>query len=84
MMNQFHMKLRYRTEPKPELQPQPSTKIRRDVVGRRPEGETIPSGLRPDEDNEVTGHIRRNAGPCLRSEQGDVIMRSTQYIMFYS
>ena len=23
--------------------------------------------------NEVTGHIRRNAVPCLRSEQGDVI-----------
>ena len=37
--------------------------IRRDVVGRRPEGETIPSGLRPDEDNEVTkvGHILRNS-----------------------
>ena len=89
MMNQFHMKLRYRTEPKPELQPQPSTKIRRDVVGRRPEGETIPSGRSLDEDNEVTGrpapygglrynkvgHIRRNStGTLFVKRTRDVIM----------
>ena len=35
-------------------------RIRRDVVGRRPEGETIPSGRSPDADNEVAkvGHGR--------------------------
>ena len=33
-----------------------SGQIRRDVEGRRPEGEAIPSGRSPDEDNEVGRH----------------------------